>query len=175
MEPYGFTRSDIDDVAALVADPVSGKRFYAGTTVAYFTATKLVIAPSPEPWAPVQVAGPGKYVCGGKEVMVSIEPVPQNLVQNDGSVLLDADRLGFPFELRPWREGDWMCPLGLGGKKRKLSDIFVSLKVAALEKDAVVLVSYPGQEGRVAAIAGFGRIDDSLKATSATNTVIRIK
>ena len=68
-----------------------------------------------------------------------------------------------------------MCPLGLGGKKRKLSDIFVSLKVAALEKDAVVLVSYPGQEGRVAAIAGFGRIDDSLKATSATNTVIRIK
>lgn len=175
MEPYGFTRSDIDDVAALVVDPVSGKRFYAGTTVAYFTATKLVIAPSPEPWAPVQVAGPGKYVCGGKEVMVSVEPVPQNLVQNDGSVLLDADRLGFPFELRPWREGDWMCPLGLGGKKRKLSDIFVSLKVAALEKDAVVLVSYPGQEGRVAAIAGFGRIDDSLKATSATNTVIRIK
>ena len=173
MEPYGFTRSDISDMAALLDAPVSGKQFRSGDTVAYFTSSELVIALAQEAWEPVLVTGPGEYLCGGREVKVSVEPKPQNLVSTDGSVILDAASLAFPFELRLWREGDWMLPLGLGGCKRKLSDVFVTLKVPAAEKALVPLVATG--DGHILAIIGFGRIDESVKADAATREVIRIK
>lgn len=67
-----------------------------------------------------------------------------------------------------------MCPLGMGGQRRKLSDVFVTLKVSAPEKDGVVLLEYPGQRGRIAAVISHGRIDESLKVTPDTQLVIRI-
>ena len=173
MEPYAFTRSDISDMAALLDAPVSGKQFRSGDTVAYFTSSELVIALAQEAWEPVLVTGPGEYLCGGREVKVSVVPKPQNLVSTDGSVMLDAASLAFPFELRPWREGDWMLPLGLGGCKRKLSDVFVTFKVPAAEKALVPLVATG--DGHILAIIGFGRIDESVKAGAATREVIRIR
>ncbi len=173
MEPYGFTRSDISDMAALLDAPVSGKQFCSGDTVAYFTSSELVIALAPQAWEPVLVSGPGEYLCGGRSIKVTLEARPASLVSSDGSVILDAGKIDFPFELRPWREGDWMCPLGLDGRKRKLSDVFVTLKVPAAEKALVPLVS--SGDGRILAIIGFGRIDESVKADDATTEVIRIK
>lgn len=173
MEPYGFTRSDVSDMAALLDDPVSGKQFRSGDTVAYFTSSELVVSLVPQAWEPVLVTGAGEYLCGNRSVSVTLEHRPQNFVPTEGSVILDAKRLGFPFELRPWREGDWMCPLGLKGRRRKLSDVFVTLKVPAAEKALVPLVSHG--DGRIMAIIGFGRIDESVKADAATEEIIRIK
>ena len=50
-------------------------------------------------------------------------------------------RLLFPLELRPWRTGDRIRPLGLGGSKL-VSDVLIDAKVPMNEKDGVyVLVS----------------------------------
>jgi tRNA(Ile)-lysidine synthase len=45
----------------------------------------------------------------------------------------DFDKLQFPLILRHWREGDWMVPLGMKGRK-KLSDIFIDQKLTQSEK-----------------------------------------
>lgn len=89
-----------------------------------------------------------------------------------GTSRLDADALPANWELRPWREGDWMCPLGMGGKRKKLSDLFTDLDFDAFDKeDARVIApaaALPAGEGtapdpsHVLALVGW-RIDESVK------------
>ena len=54
-------------------------------------------------------------------------------------VLLDADRLSFPMELRPWRHGDRIRPIGLHGTKL-VSDILIDAKVPRSEKPSTCSV-----------------------------------
>ena len=52
----------------------------------------------------------------------------------------DADRVGdAPIEVRTWRSGDRMCPLGMSGS-RKLQDIFTDQKVPRSLRDRVPVV-----------------------------------
>jgi tRNA(Ile)-lysidine synthase len=99
------------------------------------------------------------------------------LRQPAGMVILDADLLAFPFVMRAWKEGDWLVPFGMKGKK-KVSDLFTDLKYDALQKESAVMIVDVTAEGmaesrRVAAVAGV-RIDDRYKVTSVTSRIIRI-
>ena len=89
--------------------------------------------------------------------------------------------MSLPILLRGWRKGDWLRPIGLGGKK-KLSDLFVDLKYSLVDKErAIVMV--PGDKpdsnfsdgGRHIAALLFNRIDDSVKITEFTKKVWRIR
>jgi len=91
--------------------------------------------------------------------------VPPNLQE----VLLDADRLEEPLLLRPWRPGDRMRPIGLGGSKL-ISDILIDAKVPRTMKDLThVLVS----GGEVVWLVGH-RIAEGYQATTNTERVLRI-
>ena len=98
------------------------------------------------------------------------------LRQPEGTIILDAAKLKFPFVLRKWRAGDWMIPLGMKGKK-KISDLFTDLKYGHTQKEcAVILVDMTGdfaEQQHVAGVAGV-RIDDRYKVTDTTETIIRI-
>ncbi len=55
----------------------------------------------------------------------------------------DAARLGGPLIVRNWRHGDWFCPMGMAGHRKKLQDFFVDCKVPRNDRDAVPLVVAP--------------------------------
>lgn len=118
-------------------------------------------------------------LCGeaGQEAEISIEIIdrPENLClkQDPGTLMMDADKISVPLETRPWKEGDWMIPLGMKGRK-KISDLMTGLKFSLEDKSRARVIGYPGQDGRVAALVGY-RIDDSLKITDATERVIVVK
>ena len=99
------------------------------------------------------------------------EAVP-TLPQPAGTLVLDAGYFDGAPVIRPWKAGDWMVPLGMKGRK-KLSDLFADLKFSAADKARARVIEYPGQPGRVAALAGY-RIDDSLKVTGETERVMKI-
>ena len=66
------------------------------------------------------------------------------------AAMLDPDALGSTLLVRPWREGDRMRPLGLGGSK-SLQDLFTDRKVPrSLRRTLPVVTS----SGRIAWIAG---------------------
>src|SRR5207245_10021240 len=44
-------------------------------------------------------------------------------------LVVDADRLGGPLTVRNWRPGDWFCPSGMKGHRKKLQDFFVDQKI----------------------------------------------
>ena len=129
-----------------------------------------------DPFTPVRTAG--VYHCNGRRFRVEVLPWSSEMPvqQPSGTLILDAGKLKFPFVLRGWRNGDWMIPLGMRGKK-KLSDMFTDLKYSYQDKkNAIVLVDCSGglaENGHVAAVAGL-RIDDRYKVTKSTDTIIRI-
>ena len=131
---------------------------------------------SGEIFTPVRI--PGTYHVNGTRVVVETLPWTPDmpLKQPEGTIILDAAKLKFPFVLRKWRAGDWMIPLGMKGKK-KISDLFTDLKYSHTQKDrAVILVDITGdlaEQQHIAGVAGV-RMDDRYKVTDKTETILRI-
>ena len=129
-----------------------------------------------DPFVPVR--GAGAFHCNGRRFVVEVLPwsAEMPLQQPAGTLIFDADKLKFPFVCRGWRNGDWMIPLGMKGKK-KLSDMFTDLKYSYQDKEnALVLVDCTGdraEKQHVAALLGV-RIDDHYKVSDRTTSIIRI-
>lgn len=180
LEPYGFTSPVLASIEALLKSgrTFSGKRFISGTHVLVTGRDEMVIEKMSESVSEqleVMVDGAGLYNIG--DTVFSVELCPwmegMSLKQPDGVMIFDASILRFPFLCRSWKQGDWLIPLGMKGKK-KLSDIFTDLKWDFRAKTAAVVVVNDGQEGQhVAALLG-ARMDERYKVTDNTEMIIRI-
>ena len=127
----------------------------------------------------VVVRGAGTYNFNGIRFNVELIPWDRSmpLKQPEGTLILDADGLEFPFVCRKWRQGDWFNPLGMRGKK-KVSDLFTDLKYDLFQKEAAVMIVDTQTEGfaeqqHIAGIMG-SRIDNRYKVGSSTKKVISI-
>ena len=125
------------------------------------------------------VRGEGRYHFNGRSFKVETYPWTADMKpkQPEGVLIFDADKLKFPFVLRRWRDGDWLIPLGMRGKK-KVSDLFADLKYDSFMKASAVMISDVQTEGlaeiqHIAGVAG-ARIDERYKITPSTSSVIRI-
>lgn len=181
LEPYGFNTSVLESLESLLTSDrtISGKRFESEDYALQTERDSLVITkPYERTEAFMPVRGAGIYHVNGSRVSVEVLPWTSRmpLKQPEGTIVLDAAKLKFPFVLRKWRAGDWMIPLGMKGKK-KISDLFTDLKYTHTQKEgAVILVDMTGdfaEQQHVAGVAGV-RIDDRYKVTDNTETIIRI-
>ena len=124
----------------------------------------------------IVVRGEGVYNLNGVRWQVKlVEKTPEfNLKQPVGTVIMDADKMAFPFVCRPWRQGDWFVPFGLKGRK-KVSDLFVDLKFTQIDKErALMMVDCRGDLAENQHIAGVlgRRIDDRYKVDQNTKNII---
>ena len=182
LEPYGFNSATLESLEALLTSDrtASGKRFEAEEYILQVERDMLVInrkTEAPQP-AFTQVPAPGAYHIGGVRILIEVLPWTSDmpLRQPEGVMIMDAAKLAFSFVLRSWRNGDWMIPLGMKGKK-KLSDLFTDLKYGSAEKaSAVVIVDCKGDYAEQQHVAGVVpvRLDDHYKVTSSTKEIIRI-
>ncbi len=202
LEPYGFNASVLESLENLLMSDrtISGKRFESADYVLRTERQRLSVVPKMagraghdvpvdpghdvavipdligDPFVPVR--GAGAYHCNGKRFVVEVLPwsAEMPLQQPAGTLIFDADKLKFPFVCRGWRNGDWMIPLGMKGKK-KLSDMFTDLKYSYQDKEnALVLVDCTGdraEKQHVAALLGV-RMDDHYKVSVRTTSIIRI-
>ncbi len=125
------------------------------------------------------VRGAGTYHVNGRAFKIEVVEWTYDmpLKQAEGVLVLDAEKLRFPFVLRGWRDGDWLIPFGMKGKK-KVSDLFADLKYDSVMKASAVMISDVQTEGmadsrHIAGVAGV-RIDERYKVSSSTRSVIRI-
>ena len=125
------------------------------------------------------VRGAGIYNFGG--VRWQVEEIEWSsempLKQPAGVLIADADKLRLPFVCRPWRQGDWLVPLGMRGRK-KVSDLFADLKYTSFEKETALMIVDTRTEGlaeqqHIAGVLGV-RIDDRYKVTSGTRRILRL-
>ena len=175
LEPFGFASPVVSDLADLLrrGGTVSGKTFVSDEYSVVTTAGEIVIS---------QVAGlveetaltiedPGTYSLDGIRFSVSLSDDVKNVRTAVGETRFDSVRIPFPFTIRHWRNGDWMRPSGMRGRK-KLSDMFVDLGLGLPEKRKALVIADEGS--RVLALIGH-RIDDSVKVTKATSSVTIVR
>ena len=185
-EPCGFSEKTLESMVALLYERAegfpctfAGKRFYSPTHVLKTSSSGMTIRPrdkKADSDSSVTVFGPGEYHFKGRTVSIGfIEP--ESLKQDEGVLICDASALPFPFMLRGWQAGDWMRPFGMGGRAKKLSDIFTDRKMSLSDKEDAIVVYSPALDddgdGRVAAVAGL-RMDEALRVREGSAKVLRI-
>lgn len=91
----------------------------------------------PVPRVSVILPIPGTAVLPGADwiVRASFDPLPSGVALNADAVSVDA------LTLRNWRQGDRIDPLGMGGRHKKISDIFTDAKVPRAERHRIPLVA----------------------------------
>jgi tRNA(Ile)-lysidine synthase len=78
---------------------------------------------------------------------------------------LDFEKLAFPLTLRHWQQGDYFYPLGMQGRRQKVSDFFKNKKLSNFEKEKIYLLMTA--DGDICWIVDY-RIDERFKITNST-------
>ncbi|MDD7009664.1 MAG: tRNA lysidine(34) synthetase TilS [Candidatus Cryptobacteroides sp.] len=158
LEGSGIRKGEFEDLrdALRSGRQIGGKRF--GPVVA--TSTRLELCAT--------------SVCDGPELLCELLPreALSSLKQEEGCLVLDADKVPQPLRIRHFQPGDWMRPLGMGGRRKKLSDILKELGYTVGSKAGVRVLEIEGSH--VGAIL-CSRIDETLKVDGTTSRVLRLK
>jgi tRNA(Ile)-lysidine synthase len=163
----------IEDIIRLIKEGKSGARLYLPKNVRVIRDYSILVITSEEPGriASYELQVPGEAVIAGAGLVIKASFVENSADPGDGkaSVLLDADKMNFPLEVRPRLPGDHFFPLGFG-KKKKLQDFFVDLKVPRDERDSIPLV-ISGDE--IVWVAGY-RADERFRISGNTKKFLRL-
>jgi tRNA(Ile)-lysidine synthase len=116
------------------------------------------------PPSPTRLTVPGRADYGGGEVAAARGP---DLPIADGT--LDGGLLAPELEVRPWRAGDRMRPLGLHGS-RSLQDLFTDRKVPREQRSRLPVVV---SDGEIAWVPGLAT-SERFKVTDATKDRVRL-
>lgn len=82
--------------------------------------------------------------------------------------LFDAEQLSLPLKIRSWRQGDWFCPFGMKGRRKKLQDYFTDAKLGRSMRERVPLLL---SSDDIAWIVG-RRVDARFAATASTTRFV---
>lgn len=185
LEPYGFNSASVASIEKLLksrgrkGNTVSGKIFLSQDYILAASSDYLSVKKRDEYSAGedgcLYVTGPGIYSFGSAGFSVDVHPVSyfDSFKCPAGTILMDAEKLPFPFICRRWRAGDWLRPFGMGGRK-KVSDLFTDLKFDAFAKSGALILTSDENDSHILAVAG-KRIDDSVKVTDRTGLVLSVK
>lgn len=112
---------------------------------------------------------PGEVTLGDGRRLLAVAG-GQDLPDGRAVFVVDGDRLGGALFVRNWERGDWFCPLGMGGHRKKLQDFFVDLKVDRMMRGGIPLVVAPAGIVWVAGCRG----DERFAAGSGTTRPVTL-
>lgn len=105
----------------------------------------------------------------GQTFELSMEtPCRENRTMSPQQARLDAATFSRPLILRTWQPGDRFCPMGLGGKRKKLQDFFSDIKLERSKRENVPLLVAP--EG-ILWVGGY-RVDHRFRVTESTKEIV---
>ena len=175
VEPAGLSAGCLASLSRLIFGNNEGKtlsgKVFEGSNARVLTAPgRLLLSyDSPAAGSEVIADGPGVYEILGKRVEIRMEDYVPGMECTRGQMIADAAQISFPLRLRGWRNGDWICPFGMRGRRKKLSDVFTELGYSASQKACAVVVELDGSHA--ALVSGY-RIDEALRVNSATSKVL---
>lgn len=168
LNPFGFTAWE--DIYNLT-DAQSGKQVFS-TGYRLLKDREVLIL---EPLKPA-VRKVYKIEEGNTEIS---EPLSINLKiisskpddSTKNTIFVNNDLIKFPLFVRKWQEGDYFCPSGMNGQKKKVSKFFKDEKMSLSDKENIWLLC-SGND--IVWIIGH-RADERYKAGTTTNTLLKIE
>lgn len=101
----------------------------------------------------------------------NVMPTPMVMDQGKDTALLDFKHIEHPLLLRKWKTGDYLYPIGMEMKKKKVSRMLINDKVPIHEKEHVIVLE---SNKRIAWIVGM-RLDERFKIKPTTEKVLMVK
>ena len=170
FKPFGFTEPVLNDLANSFSQ-LSGKQFASASHVLYGDRNEVVLVRKEETrQEAVQLTAIGTGVQWGRYRIEASLTTDTRVSSAPHMAQFDADQVTFPLSIRTWEKGDMFQPLGMEGRK-KLSDLFVSLKIPVYRKHAVPIVT--NGNGDILWVAPY-RMDDRYKITHKTKKVLTL-
>ena len=171
--PVPLSRARAARIAQLAGRPEGGEVELGGGVSAICEGGSVrFAAPAASAWEPpppVRMGVPGRARFGDWEVVAEVVPGPISPAGPDLATL-DAAALGPEVEVRTWRQGDRIRPLGLGGTK-SLQDLFTDRGIARSERARLPVVTVGG---RVVWVAGVAIADEfRLQPASSEVAILR--
>ncbi len=169
LAPLGFTAWE--DIYALV-NAQSGKAVFAPGYRLLKDRVVLVLSQLKDSAADKKytIERDSEYLNEPIAMRFSVEKtVPEKLLKN--VLHADKDTLKFPLFVRKWKPGDWFCPSGMNGRKKKVSKYFKDEKFSLAEKEQVWLLC-SGEA--IVWIIGH-RADHRFIANKNTDTILKIE
>ncbi|MBQ9704918.1 MAG: tRNA lysidine(34) synthetase TilS [Paludibacteraceae bacterium] len=158
LRDYDFTQTD-EIFRSLTGE--SGRRFFSSTHMAVKDRDELLILP----------------LCDGESSTPTISTAIRSTTPSisyppaDAPTLFaDQQILSRKLTLRHWQEGDWFCPIGMHGKRKKLSDFFTDIKLPLPDKEKIWLLC---ADNDIVWIVGY-RMDDRFKVHNGATEYVEI-
>jgi tRNA(Ile)-lysidine synthase len=124
------------------------------------------------------VAVPGRTQLSETTWVLKAEVAPRFIMRDKDvttavgwEACLDAAVAGLSPYLRPRRPGDRFCPLGMGGRYKRLNEFMINEKIPAIWRDYIPLLV--NENGQIVWVCGW-RTDDRARVTQETQQVIRL-
>lgn len=176
LNNYGFQYTQVIRIIKSL-HAVSGKIFHSDSHILLKDREDLILKPAEKEKILEQLVitdSNGNYVFADDYLSFSQEiKLPDfQLEKKNCLAYLDKETLIFPLTVRSWHAGDIFCPFGMNGKRKKVSDVLIDLKLNIYQKQKVnVLVS---GNGEIIWVIGI-RSDDRYRVTDKTHTIIKIE
>ena len=169
LSPYGFNRSQIDQLLACL-DGESGREFTSPTHTLVVDRDRLVVEPVSTPMKPHVIPEPGNYRLTEK-LCLKVETTDDiSISKLADCATLDKEKVSFPFTVRPVQSGDVFCPFGMEGHKL-VSDFLTDSKLSLLEKRRQLVVT--DATGAILWLVGL-RTDNRFRVTPQTTAILRL-
>ncbi len=169
LQLYGFSK---DQVKKMLDTHESGAQFASSTHTAYFDRDHLYIRNGEKMDLEfLHIPGPGIYRTSAGNTLI-IKKIHDFSFSKDPYIeIVDGASIRFPLTLRTWRKGDRICPLGMDGRHKMMSDWFIEKKIPVFKKKLVPLLC-KGQD--VFWIIGY-RLSEKLRLTASTRDVFLVQ
>lgn len=174
LSPLGFTATQCSDMVESAKNANVGRVWQSQSHTSYLDRGVFTVKPSREDDSSEVIVTEedvrnGKYVGG---LSFAIMPAAEVRFSKGNAVAYaDFDKVAFPLVVRTWRAGDVICPLGMNGRAKKVSDVLIDSKISISEKSAVKVVV--DATGKIMWVVGL-RSDERFSLTEKTSVAIKI-
>ena len=174
LSPLGFTATQCSDMVESARNANVGRVWQSQSHTSYLDRGVFTVKPSREDDSS-EVIVTEEDVRGGKTaggLSFAIMPVTEVRFSKGNAVAYaDFDKVAFPLVVRTWRAGDVICPLGMNGRAKKVSDVLIDSKISISKKSAVKVVA--DATGKIMWVVGL-RSDERFSLTEKTSAAIKI-
>lgn len=175
---YGFNFSQIKDISQSLENQ-SGKRFYSDTHRLIKERDFLVLSRKSESkQLSFKISENQEKFVAQKDQLdeIILKILKKNIeytrIQTDEKIgFFDLKKIKYPLIIRKWEDGDVFRPIGMGGKRKKLSSYFKDQKFSQIEKENVWILE---SDDKIMWVIGY-RIDERFKITEKTTDVLKVK